>query len=238
MYLKKTPRYPIRKWLGKYSAYLAVMSPMTTWIRQEANVEFFLRSFPRYRSMEHFTSADVADFRVVNPSADLLAVQRFWEWLIVKHGLWIRQIVLDPTRLIVKTKSNLGINDMLRLLDECETIELKKRVINAVGGGPSHVNINTLLWQELQRAASRAKMLPGFCLKHLKVRVASRLGKDVVKAYCEKLLNALPKEAELTGDSFTTVHTATLDVGTTVSYRDHNLLSIGDIVQQQLRAER
>lgn len=231
MYLKKTPKYPIRKWFGRYSAYTAVELNLNRWLHTSKAIEFFLRAFPRYRSLEHFTSADVADFQAVNPSAHLLPVQRFWEWLILKGGIPIRQIVLDPTRKIIKTKSNLGINDMLRLLDNCETIELKKRVIGAVNGGKPHIPETSKLWPEFQRASARARMLPGFRLNHLKVRVANRLGKDMVQAYCEKLLNALPPEAELSSDTFTAIQLSSLDERTPVPNSYNDLLPGSGIIE-------
>ena len=202
MYLKTKPKYPIRKWLGKYSANQAIAVSMNKWQKDEIAIEKFLRSFPRYRSLEHFTSADVADFRIVNPLIDLNPVHNFWEWLITKRDVRIRQIVLDASRPRIRTKSNLGIEDMLRLLDNCETIELKKRVINAVYGGKTYLADTHRLWPEFLRASQRAGMLQGFRLGHLKVRVAGRLGKGLIDNYCQQLLNALPKEPELPSHTF------------------------------------
>jgi hypothetical protein len=195
MYLKKKPKYPVRKWLGKYSAYSATQKKTKKWEQEEACIERFLRCFPRYRSLEHFTATNFADFVVLYPKANVKPIRHFWNWL-KKQGLPLYQVAINCYKPRVKTNYNLNLEDMLRLLEHCRTTVLKRKIINAVKGESSFIPSRCIgLRQELRNAATSAGMPVDFRLCQLKARVNSRVGQGIVENYCNQLLNALPVEA-------------------------------------------
>lgn len=233
MYLKKKPKYPVRKWLGKYSAHTAMLyKNVQAWESNEAAIERFLKSFPRYRSLEHFTATDFADYKALHPSTDARPVRQFWIWL-KSQGLPLYQIALDSYRSPHKTNYNLDLNDMLRLLNECSSPELKRKIISAVKGESAHIPVRLVaLNEELRNAASRVGLPANFRLCHLKARVNKRLRQDLIESYCQKLLDTLSVEPKTTSDTFAAIEASSSNVWPSIGDSYHHLPTSIRVIQQ------
>lgn len=187
MYIKKKSKYNIRKWLGKYSAYLANTLSYSSWYREESIIEKFLKCFPKKRSLDKFVSCDVADFRLLYPQIDVRPIERFWIWLGHEQGLPLRQIVFEMAIVRArKAKSTLSLDDGIRVLKECYSDKLKLKIIDAMTGKPCYLNSQSKLYAELHTAAAMAG-IPQFELKQLRVRVANRIAQDMLIKYGELL---------------------------------------------------
>jgi hypothetical protein len=202
------------------------------WESNEAAIDRFLRSFPRYRSIEHFTATDFADYKILHPYIDPGPIKHFWEWLR-EQGLPLYQIAIDGYRAKRKTVNNLCLDDMLRLLDECSSTELKRKIIGAVKGEPSHIPVSKhWLREELRNAASRVGLPADFRLSRLKARVNKRLRQGLIEHYCQKLLDTLPVETEAASDTLGAIQLSPANEWSPVTYRNNYLPSGIQVVQQ------
>jgi hypothetical protein len=228
MYIKKRPKFCVRYWLGKYSAVHAYEVSIGRWYTDEKIIEQFVRTFPKKKSLEKFLACDVQDFRLMHPAIDIRPVKVFWEWLKEQGLPGIGQIVFMHRPLkLPKRKSNLSLVDGIRLLGECDSIELKRKVIGAISG--ESCALAPRLREQLGTAAIRAGLPVDFCLQDLKVRVNSRIGKDVIQAYGKQLRDALPLEPEPLSHPFGTIQRPPFHKWPPVS-DSHNNLPSGDFV--------
>lgn len=187
MYIKKNSIYNNRKWLGKYSAYLAHTKSMIAWAYEEGIIEKFLHCFPKKRSLDTFVSCDVADFRLLHPKVDVRPIERFWKWLGHEKGLPLRQIVFEMTIVRArKAKSTLSLDDGIRVLGECYSDKLKSKIIDAMTGKPCYLSPQSKLYAELRTAAAMAG-IPQFELGQLRVRTSNRIAKDMLDKYGQLL---------------------------------------------------
>lgn len=87
--------YPVRKYLGKYEAWLLTLYGSGALDYADRHLEAFFAYFPKTWGLEKYTSADVEDYvehlresgksgGVIN--LRLTAVRRFWRWLIEDRG--------------------------------------------------------------------------------------------------------------------------------------------------------
>jgi len=86
-----SPKYPVRKYLGKYEKWLLTLYGRRALYYADRNLEPFFENFPKSWGLEDYTIADVEDYaeKVLQSGKSegvvhlrLTAVRRFWRWLI------------------------------------------------------------------------------------------------------------------------------------------------------------
>lgn len=239
---KQKPRFPVREYLGKFSKWLLVMRGRSSFRSHDKVLERLFKMFPGRTGVEQFTSVDIADYRQlrlkqgisdVTLKVELSQLKGFWRWLIED----LRLPVNNPVRAFQSqcsksqfrtSKQFLSLTEVNRLLDECPTTSTKRSVLRAVQGYDQlgHVARNII-----RDAALRAGLI-GFSLSNLKIATKSRLNREIVQAYAQQLLDALPQETQLYGNAIATVQVPTLIEGTPISNSNNGTLVIGEINQE------
>ena len=247
---KNAPKLPVRLWFGKFSAWKSLMGGRTTEQYYSKRVGAFLDAFPKRKSLEQFTSTDVADFRLLQRkrgysesviNREICAIRSFWQWLIDQKGLPLRNIaakVYAPTWHFPKLSGPAPyrtLNEAEKLLAELPSLKAKRAVIGIMQGSRCASTVGKLR-EEIYAAAARAG-LQNFRLVQFKLVTRSPLARDIIKAYCDQLLNALPVEPQPSSNTLTTVKAPTSNEWTTVSDYSNNLPTSGGVTKEQLGAE-
>jgi hypothetical protein len=245
---KNGPRYPIREWLGLYSKWLLVMNGRKA-LRDGSNaIERFLDTFPKYKGLEQFTSIDVADFFAIHAGRLSPAsleregrhVEKFWKWLVTQKGLPIHNIFRAYRNKLLYTSGRKKLQgwtlpEVLQLINECSCLHTKRFIVKVMQGASSK-NCGGWLRKEVREAAARIGR-PGFQFHQIRNATQSRLSQDIIKAYCDQILNTFPEETKSACDTFATVDTSTLNKGTAVFDRDNDFLTVKWVTEEQPRAE-
>lgn len=249
---RRKPKYPVRLWLGKYEAWISVMGKsLDTKKLVSSTLERFLGLFPTYRGIEQFTTTDVADYIVIRERTqkpylvdkDLWIIFRFWEWMIHQKGLFLYNIVnayknraKHPCVLTCrKSKKSLSLEEVSRLLNSCETIELKQFVIKVLARKPYWNKWRTKFGFEWDRAVDRAGLPSDTDPTMIRARMwkgTNRLADDIIQTYCKQLLNSLAPKPELDSNSLATVEVTSLHERSTVTNGNNHLSSVDGINQQ------
>lgn len=247
---KSLTRYPVREWYGKYSKWVLVMKggELLKWYSR--TLDRFFGMFPDYKGLEQFTSVEIADYRVVRLRAgmtestvavELSYIHMMWQWLVQDKGLPLHSIVRafknrKPWNFSKLTrKGKLSLEQATRIMEHCEYTDAKRHILHVMKGGGCYVRP---LWlrDDIYNAAERAGV-KDFKMVHLKLRAKNRLAQDIVKAYCDKILDTLPPKTQLSCNTLTTVEIAPPNEGATVENSNDNKLPISRILEQQLGAE-
>lgn len=228
---KQKPRYPVREYLGKFEKWLLVMRGRNTFLAYDRILERLLAMYPKYVGWEQFTSIDIADYEASRihigiSSYSLMMELRmffyFWRWLIEDCGATCHNPArayknwrYDPK---LRTKKDLCLADIDRLLEHLVSVKDKRFVLEVMAGGkcPSGKARSSIIQAAIDAG------IPGFSLRQLKSTFVSRLALDIVKAYCQKILDTLPVEPKPTSHTLAAIKLPTLDEGATVSYCDDN----------------
>lgn len=233
-------KYPTREWLGKYEKWVLIMHGRWAFREVDYTLEQFFGMFPKKNSVDDFTSIDIADWKawhLKNGSSDgyinnrLAVLRRFWIWLNEDCGLAIANPVRAYKRSIPRTRQALKINISLeevdKLLDECPD-EQKRIVLSVMSGGrcPRGRARNVI------REAALRVGLKGFSLSKLKFTFRNRLARDVIKKYCDQVLNSLPSESKLDSNSLRAIQGPPSNERPPVGYSNDNLPP-GDRVNQE-----
>lgn len=100
--IKLPKHYPVRKYLGKYEAWLLTLYGSEALRFADHNLELFFSAFPKTWGLEQYASTDVEDYvRQLLASGKsegavrvrLVAIRRFWRWLIEDMGFPFFNIV-------------------------------------------------------------------------------------------------------------------------------------------------
>lgn len=235
---KQKPKYSTREYLGRFSSWLLTMKGRVAWLRYDAVIECFLSTFPEKKGIEQFTSVDIADYRQIRLKQglgystlqwELILLNNFWKWLIEDEKLPVNNPVrafkyqLKITSKYKTNKGMLSLDDVNRLIAECPTTCNKRLILEIMQGGTTPTGRTRHV---IRDAALRAG-IEGFTFSQLKNYTRSRLTVDIIKAYCQKLLDALPLKAKDTSNTLTTVQSSALNEGASVSNSNSDL-SMGE----------
>jgi len=228
----KKPRYPIREYLGKYGRWVLVMKGRAWWKFTSTTLDRLQEMFPTHLGVEHFTSVELADYRAVRLRhgiasttlrLEFMVFNQFWTWLREDRGLMLNNPARAVLKSIAKPKGTKAIGGFSlqaveQLLAECPTNVEKRFVLGILTGGPLPTG---RAYREIKNAALRIGWL-GFSFKELRVRSRSRFALDVIKAYCQQVLDSLTPEPQPESNPFRTIESTPLDEGATVSDYSHD----------------
>lgn len=228
--------------LGKFSKWLIIMRGRRSWRAHDAALERLFETFPNKTGVEQFTSVDIADYwhlrrargiSDVRMSVEIQLLKFFWKWLIEDQKLPINNPVKAFKFQIARTqfktsKEFLSLAEVNRLLNECPTTYAKRSVLRTMQG---YDQLRCRTRNVIRDAALRAGLI-GFSLSKLKIATKSRLNREMVQAYCQQKLDALPQETQLFGNAVATVEPPTLDEGAAISDSNDNPLVSNGVDQQ------
>ena len=233
-------KYPLREYLGAFEKWILVMKGGVCMRLYDKTLSRFFDMFSGKTSVEQFTSVDIADYKVIrlkqgtnirSLTYELCMIRKFWKWLIEDKGLPLNDIAavaIVPYKLgNTVRRGNLSLDDVTRLLNECPSVGAKRVILEAMGG-PTR---SRKFGREIREAAVRAGLL-GFSLYHLQNRTMSRLSQDIVKRYCQQILDSLLQESKLDGNSTGAVQVAPVNVGATICNNSDYPL-VGNRIDQQ-----
>ncbi|SRR6266403_545809 len=236
---KATPRYPVREWLGKFESYILIMKGRKVFVFYDKVLERLFAMFPNHIGLEQFTTVDIADYKLARIQQgkkelsivyELYVFYAFWRWLMEDKGLPL----YNPARAfknkhISKSKKiNISLGELNRLLAECSPHE-KRVVLNVIQGVPCPKGKPR---QVIRDAAARAG-LPAFDLYELKLNLQRRLNRDIIQAYCQQLLDALPPEPKLNGNTLTTVQAAASNERPPICHGDYHPPVVDGVNEQE-----
>jgi hypothetical protein len=242
---KNGPKYPVREWWGKYSAWVSIMKGPSVLTVYNKSLERFFEMFPGRVSLEQFTSLDVADYHLMRTRAgypertvdtEINHINQFWRWLTIDHDLPFHSIgqayvnSCNKRFKNYKRKNNYSLVAILKLLEECQSVRLKRIILGVMQGGRGAIRSRKLR-EELRNATQRAGLVE-FGMQHLRLRTVARLSREIVQAYCQQILDTLPPEPEPNSHTLATVKQPALNEGATVSDGNGDSAPIGGVLQQ------
>lgn len=211
------PRFPLREWFGKFSAWYIYECDRKTHIIHSDSLELFFATFPKKTGVEQFTSTDVIDFVELQMKGNnvsqkavemkVVAINLFWKYLVDFQrlpGLFniakvYRRQAVTPTE--IKKRNSLSIVETLRLVDCIDDVKVKHEVLDLICGERVIFAKHTPRHEPFKQGALKAGM-PWVGPDWLKTKINNRLQTELLKKYIEQVRAQLPERPTQYG-SFT-----------------------------------
>ena len=263
--MKFRPKYPVRKWLGKYEVWLLHLYGRQSMTYNDTYLERFFGHFPEATGIEQFTTPDVQQYKLWreqegNTSAfkimqEIKCLDRFFRYLIEDQGLplsnpakpFIKNVKLHGV--VFRKKDSLRLFEYQRLVDVCLKTEPRlifwlMRMVQGIGSYDRQNTGREMSW--LLRRVAKAAGLPHVTMRLIKVSLRNGLWREIIQDWQNRFLadlgyvkgaNAHLKHLQLLGDPFGHVEVPAIDVRPPVSNSSNNPLPIAGIDNVEQGAE-
>jgi hypothetical protein len=259
------PKYPVRKWLGKYESWLLHLYGRKSMLYNDKYLERFFKFFPEASGLEQFGTPDVHQYKIWrenegNLSAfkimqEIKCLERFYRYLIEDQNLPL----LNPAKPFVKNvklhsiirrkKDSLRLEEYRRLIDVClkdepRLIHWLMWLVQGIGSHDRHMS-GVQASYLLRKVAAKAGV-PHITMRHIKISLRNGLWREIIKDWQKRFLfdlgyiqgdNTKLKKVKLPGDPFATVEVPARDVGSPVSDSSYDPLPITRISDEEQSPE-
>jgi len=252
------PRYPIKKYQGKFEAWLLVLYGRKSMRYHSKFLDRFFEYFPENIGLEQFGTADIAEYkkwREANRGThggilqEIKAVHRFYKWAIEDQELPLFNpckgfIKRDPQNIVRRKKDSLRLEEYKRLLEAInDEPKLKSTIVRMVLGMkvPDIRPLNQM-FRRMMIQAGMPHVTFGFVRKSMR----NGLWREIIKNWQDTIFtefgnnetcDSLLQETKLGGDSFGNIQISSFDEGTSISNASDNELPVSGISNQEPSSE-
>jgi hypothetical protein len=236
-------KYPVRKWLGKYEAWLWHLYGRRSMLYNDKYLERFFSHFPEASGLEQFGTPDVFEYKkwreqdktisAFKVMQEIKCVEKFYRYLIEDQGLPLSNpakpfIKQNPRLIVRRKKDSLRLEEYKRLFETC--IKYEPRLVHwmvwMVQGVGSHDRHMTS--QKAGRLFKKVAVLAGLpyvTMQLVKRSLRNGLWREIIKDWSNRVLtdngyvethHARPEHTELSGDAFAHVQVSADDVWASV----------------------